>query len=79
MALTFRQSQPLTEAAEIDAEIEKAHRKLADDPALVPIEWVSYAVQPTQVEFWQGSPDRTHLRIGYQRTDDGWERTQLWP
>ncbi|WP_078308511.1 MULTISPECIES: pyridoxine 5'-phosphate oxidase C-terminal domain-containing protein [unclassified Mycobacterium] len=29
--------------------------------------------------FWQGSPDRKHLRIGYQRTDDGWERTQLWP
>ncbi|TDZ83313.1 Pyridoxine/pyridoxamine 5'-phosphate oxidase [Mycobacteroides salmoniphilum] len=79
MALTLRQSQPLTDAAEIDAEIEKAHRKLADDPALVPVEWVSYAVQPTQVEFWQGSPDRKHQRLSYQRTDDGWERTQLWP
>ncbi|MFA4080349.1 pyridoxine/pyridoxamine 5'-phosphate oxidase [Mycobacteroides salmoniphilum] len=79
MALTLRQSQPLVDAAEIDAEIEKAHRKLTDDPDLVPDEWVSYAVQPTQIEFWQGSPDRRHLRLGYQRAEEGWERTQLWP
>ncbi|MEU9804902.1 pyridoxal 5'-phosphate synthase [Mycobacterium sp. NPDC050853] len=79
MALTLRQSQPLADAAEIDAEIEKAHRKLADDPDLVPDEWVSYAVQPTQIEFWQGSPDRKHLRLSYQRVDDDWERIQLWP
>ncbi|SHQ44750.1 Pyridoxamine 5'-phosphate oxidase [Mycobacteroides abscessus subsp. bolletii] len=42
MALTLRQSQPLVDPAEIDAEIEKAHRKLADDPELVPDECVSY-------------------------------------
>ncbi|TDZ43449.1 pyridoxine/pyridoxamine 5'-phosphate oxidase [Mycobacteroides franklinii] len=79
MALTLRQSEPLVDPAEIDAEIEKAHRKLADDPELVPEEWVSYAVQPTQLEFWQGSPDRKHQRLSYQRVGDGWERTQLWP
>lgn len=79
MALTLRQSQPLVDAAEIDAEIEKAHRKLRDDPDLVPDEWVSYAVQPAQIEFWQGSPDRKHLRLGYQRVEEGWERTKLWP
>ncbi|KRQ22183.1 pyridoxamine 5'-phosphate oxidase [Mycobacteroides sp. H001] len=79
MALTLRQSQPLADAAEIDAELDKAHRKLADDPELAPVEWVSYSVRPTQVEFWQGSPDRKHLRLSYQRTDDGWERTRLWP
>lgn len=79
MALTLRQSQPLADPAEIDAEIAKAHRKLTDDPELVPAEWVSYAVRPTQIEFWQGSPDRRHLRLSYQRVDDGWERTQLWP
>lgn len=79
MALTLRQSRPLVDPAEIDAEIEKAHRKLADDPELVPDEWVSYAVRPAQIEFWQGSPDRKHQRLSYQRFGDGWERTQLWP
>jgi len=27
------------------------------------------------VEFWQGSPDRRHLRTIYRRTDDGWQLT----
>lgn len=79
MALTLRQSQPLVDPAEIDAEIEKAHRKLADDPELVPDEWVSYALRPAQIEFWQGSPDRKRQRLSYQWVGDGWERTQLWP
>ncbi|MGV2904128.1 pyridoxine 5'-phosphate oxidase C-terminal domain-containing protein [Microbacterium sp. AGC62] len=28
-----------------------------------------------RVEFWQGSPDRDHTRIVYERTDAGWART----
>jgi pyridoxamine 5'-phosphate oxidase len=79
MALTLRQSQPLHDIAELDAEIDKAHHKLADDPAHVPAEWISYAVRPGHVEFWQGSPDRRHWRLGYQRTSSGWDRTRLWP
>lgn len=36
MALTLRQSQPLHDVAELDAEIEKAQHKLDDDPTIVP-------------------------------------------
>jgi pyridoxamine 5'-phosphate oxidase len=79
MALTLRQSQPLHDIAELDAEIDKANHKLTDNPALVPEEWTSYAVRPSQVEFWQGAPDRRHWRLGYQRTESGWDRTRLWP
>lgn len=79
MALTLRQSQPLHDTAELDAEIDKAHHKLADNPAHVPEEWTSYAVRPNQVEFWQGSPDRRHWRLEYQRTSCGWDRTRMWP
>lgn len=79
MALTLRQSQPLHDIAELDAEIGKAHHKLADDPAFVPEEWTSCAVRPGQVEFWQGSPDRRHWRVSYQRTASGWDRARLWP
>jgi pyridoxamine 5'-phosphate oxidase len=79
MALTLRQSQPLGDVAELDAEIEKAYRKLNDDPGLVPDEWVSYAVQPSEVEFWEGSADRRHRRLSYFRVGERWDRTQLWP
>ncbi len=79
MALTLRQSQPLVDPAELDAEIDKARRKLDDDPGLVPDEWKSYTVAPGEVEFWQGSPDRRHWRLSYQRVAAGWDRTRLWP
>lgn len=79
MALTLRQSQPLTDSAELEVEIEKAHRKLSDNPNFIPDEWISYAVQPYQVEFWEGTSDRRHLRLSYQRNGERWDRGRLWP
>jgi len=35
-------------------------------------DWVSYAVRPRSVEFWQGAVDRRHLRLHYLRSDGGW-------
>jgi pyridoxamine 5'-phosphate oxidase len=55
---------------------------LEADPALVPDEWVSYAVAPERVEFWQGDPERRHQRLLYTADLDapgGWSRTRLWP
>jgi pyridoxamine 5'-phosphate oxidase len=79
MALIRRQSQPLTDAGELDTEFAKAQAQLERDPTLVPDEWVSYAVAPTEVEFWQGAKDRRHARLVYRRVDDGWEMGRLWP
>lgn len=79
MALTRRQSQPLADLAELDTEIDKARRQLEDDPELVPDEWVSYAVRPVEVEFWQGAPDRRHHRLIYRRARGGWDVSRLWP
>lgn len=79
MALTLRQSQPLTDRAELTAEIDKAHRKLSDNPDLVPDEWVSYAVRPHYVEFWQGAADRRPQRLRYERNRGFWVRNRLWP
>lgn len=79
MALTLRQSQPLHDVAELDTEIHKAHVKLANDPDFVPVGWVSYAVRPNEIEFWQGSRDRRHWRTSYHRTGDQWEHARMWP
>jgi pyridoxamine 5'-phosphate oxidase len=79
IALTLRQSQLLHDAAELDIEIAKARHRLELDSDLVPEEWVSYAVRPSHVEFWQGAADRRHWRLSYQRAEHGWQRTPLWP
>jgi pyridoxamine 5'-phosphate oxidase len=79
MALTLRQSQPLSDDSELAAEIDKAHRTLDDDPDFVPDEWISYAVAPHYVEFWEGAADRRHQRLSYQRNGDHWDLGRLWP
>ncbi|MGW4369423.1 pyridoxine/pyridoxamine 5'-phosphate oxidase [Nocardia takedensis] len=80
IALTRGQSEPLTAVRDLDAALERARAELAADPDLVPDEWVSYAVRPAEVEFWQGAPDRRHQRLRYLRAaDEGWSSTLLWP
>ncbi|WP_405162309.1 pyridoxal 5'-phosphate synthase [Nocardia sp. NBC_01499] len=79
MALTRRQSQPFSDPAELDEALEHAHQELAATPNLVPDEWLSYAVRPEEVEFWQGDSQRRHQRLRYSAEGDSWSRTRLWP
>lgn len=42
--------------------------------------WGGYIVSPTDIEFWQGRPNRLHDRIRYGMTGDGqWRRSRLAP
>jgi pyridoxamine 5'-phosphate oxidase len=78
MAMTRRQSQPLVDPVDLDLARKTARHELDLNPDLVPDEWVSYAVWPHIVEFWQGDPGRRHQRLRYERTDgDRWSRTLL--
>jgi pyridoxamine 5'-phosphate oxidase len=82
MALTRRQSQPFLDPGELDQALDKACSELRASPRHVPDEWISYAVQPGQVEFWQGDPGRRHQRLLYVADPDAetrWTRTLLWP
>jgi pyridoxamine 5'-phosphate oxidase len=44
-----------------------------------PPHWGGYRLTPTEMEFWQGRPNRLHDRIWFARTADGWERNRLSP
>lgn len=79
MALTRRQSQPFLDSTEIDHALEKARLELQADPAVVPDEWISYALRPDQIEFWQGDSGRRHQRLRYELADGHWSRGLLWP
>jgi pyridoxamine 5'-phosphate oxidase len=78
-ALLGRQSTPLTAFTERDAAVDEAAARIGDDPGLVSPDWTLYVLRPQRVEFWQGRPDRRHTRVGYRRTDEGWELGLLWP
>lgn len=44
-----------------------------------PKQWGGYAVEPLEIEFWQGRPSRLHDRIVYYKTDDVWKIHRLAP
>jgi pyridoxamine 5'-phosphate oxidase len=77
--LVGRQSEPLDDPAELDRAFRQAHDRVMADPGLVAPGWTLYALTADEVEFWQGDPERRHIRLQYQRTGDGWTRQLLWP
>jgi len=39
-----------------------------------PMDWALWRLIPDRIEFWQGSPDRRHIRIVFTRDGDEWTR-----
>jgi pyridoxamine 5'-phosphate oxidase len=78
-ALHGRQSEPLADLAELDRIFRQSHARVLADPDLVAPGWTVYALTAADVEFWQGDPDRRHVRLRYRREGDGWGRQLLWP
>ncbi|MGX2995309.1 pyridoxine/pyridoxamine 5'-phosphate oxidase [Streptomyces sp. JNUCC 64] len=70
-ALTGRQSQPLGGLDELaDASAAAWERAAAEPDAAVP-SWTLYALDPDEVEFFQGDVRRRHVRLQYAREGTG--------
>ncbi|GEA89392.1 pyridoxine/pyridoxamine 5'-phosphate oxidase [Cellulomonas cellasea] len=78
-ALATRPGEPLGSHAELVAAIDEATARADADRALVLPEWQLWVVVPDEIEFWQGSPERAHVRAVYRKESTGWTRTRLWP
>ncbi|WP_020669060.1 pyridoxine/pyridoxamine 5'-phosphate oxidase [Amycolatopsis nigrescens] len=78
-AFIGRQSEVLTDPAEIELAAEEAERKLRENPDLVPDSWTRYRIEAAVVEFWQAAHDRRHVRLRYLRDGNGWRQDRLWP
>ena len=74
--------QPVMQAVRVrgtvnEAAPEESAADIGGSPAgalIEPGEWVLWRLVPERIEFWQGSPDRRHVRIVYARSGDGWTR-----
>ncbi len=77
MSVASHQGAPLDdeEALRVHAE------RLAESgtPLSRPEGWSGYLLAPDEVEFWQGSPDRLHRRLRYDRAGGGWITRRLQP
>lgn len=76
--------QPIVRAVRVRGSVEEATAKesaadLAARSAAAradvdPGDWVLWRIRPVHVEFWQGSPDRRHARILFDRVGETWTR-----
>ncbi|GGS50753.1 pyridoxine/pyridoxamine 5'-phosphate oxidase [Streptomyces cinerochromogenes] len=78
-ALTGRQSEELASPAELRRASEAAWERARANPGEPSPTWTLYRLRPETVEFFQGDPDRRHVRLEYRSTEFGWSRTLLWP
>jgi pyridoxamine 5'-phosphate oxidase len=44
-----------------------------------PNQWGGYAIEPFEIEFWQGRPSRLHDRVVYYKSGDSWIIHRLAP
>jgi pyridoxamine 5'-phosphate oxidase len=65
------------EASRAESDADLAARSAAARAGIAPGDWVLWRIEPTRVEFWQGSPDRRHTRIVYTARDGSWTRSVL--
>jgi pyridoxamine 5'-phosphate oxidase len=62
------------EATAEENEADLAARSAAARADVDPGDWVLWRIRPVHVEFWQGSPDRRHARILFDRVGETWTR-----
>ena len=79
VALASTESKPLESWSACQRAVAAARQQLAHDPGLVSPTWQMYVVAAQTAEFWQGDPDRIHIRVQYRRHRDRWDHRLLWP
>ncbi|MEV6313698.1 pyridoxal 5'-phosphate synthase [Streptomyces sp. NPDC051776] len=78
-ALVGRQSEVLDSYEELERASAASWDRVRREPEAPVPSWTLYVLEPDEVEFFQGDPQRRHIRLRYRREGDGWVRELLWP
>jgi pyridoxamine 5'-phosphate oxidase len=73
------QSEVLVGRGELEADLAEVTARFAGRDVPRPSWWGGYRVEPTEIEFWQGRPDRLHDRLRYERREGAWLIERLSP
>lgn len=64
---------------EFDSGVAEVLDAAGDGPIERPAHWGGYALEPEEMEFWQGRDGRMHDRFRYTREGGGWRIERLAP
>ena len=78
-AWASEQSSVLVDRRVLEARLAEVQARFAEGDVSLPPHWGGYRVAPSEVEFWQGRPDRLHDRFRYRRDGDTWAVERLSP
>lgn len=75
------QSQTIGSRQELEDRLEELTRQFKDAAVIpLPVNWGGYRLQPVEIEFWQGRPNRLHDRLLYSENESGgWKIQRLAP
>jgi len=78
-AWASKQSRPLESRFALEKAVAAYTARFAIGQIPRPDYWSGFRIAPLEMEFWADRPFRLHDRIRFTRTDDGWDRTRLYP
>lgn len=79
-AIVSNQSEVIPSREYLESELKKLESEFENKDILRPRHWGGFIVNPIEVEFWQGRPNRLHDRIRYSIQDDyAWKIERMAP
>jgi pyridoxamine 5'-phosphate oxidase len=78
-AWASQQSAVLESPDVLDQRVDQIRERFKDGVVARPPFWSGFRVVPTSIEFWTRDPARLHRRERFDRQDDQWTRSLLYP
>jgi len=73
------QSQVLPSRAVLEQRLADLTKQYEGQPVPRPPHWSGFRLAPDRLEFWKAHPFRLHWREVYERSGNGWTKSELFP